>query len=113
MKNSTVIHSQGPYRILEVLDLSFDLSDLKGDCYNFELTGYTGTREQLKQEEKEFERTVKQEGVYGYVLQAWNPAVDAGWESVESCWGFVGQYDQHKHDFVDELKSIINSNMGA
>ncbi len=80
------------YRIIEKQDLNFDIEDLKGDCFDYEMSGYTGTREELKQEEKDFDDLVSREGVYGYILECWNPKSNHGWEHVDSCWGFVGQY---------------------
>lgn len=102
------IWESGNHRIMEYAQDDIELDDLKGDSYNYEASGYTGTREALLKEEKDFEYEIESEGVYGYVLEKWNPAVDAGWEHVDSCWGFVGQYQEapdHKyhHYIVAEL----------
>lgn len=99
------------FRIVEHLDVHADIEDLKGDVYNFDVCGYTGTREELRAEEVEFEETVSLEGVYGYVLEKWNPEAGKGYETVDSCWGFIGQYDEtderHNHDIVAEMKETI------
>lgn len=103
----------GLYRIRERPDAVADLEDLKGDCFNFEASGYTGTREQLAEEEKQFEDLVLREGVFGYVLERWNPSPGVGWEHVDSCFGFVGQYSPDDksglfdHYIVEEMKSQI------
>ena len=34
------------------------------------------------------ERDLDTCGAYGVILEKWNPEVDAGWEHVDSCWGF-------------------------
>lgn len=99
------------WRIVERSDDVISLQDLKGDCYDFEKSGYTGTREELEAEERDFERLVESEGVWGYELERWNPKPGVGYEHVDSCWGFVGQYSEHeerfKHYIVDELKEQI------
>lgn len=101
------------WRIIETPDEYVSFEDLKGDCFDFEKSGYTGTREELKQEEKDFEDFVNREGVFGYTLERWNPLPNKGWEHVESCWGFVGQYSpqdksgKFDHYIVEELKSQI------
>lgn len=110
-----VIHESecGFYRIVEKPDIYVDIADLKGDCFNFEASGYTGTREELAEEERQFEDLVEREGVFGYVLERWNPAPDHGWEHVDSCWGFVGQYSPNDrsglfdHYIVEEMKEQI------
>lgn len=97
------------YRIREMPDHDVSLEDLKGDCFNFEASGYTGTREELAKEERDFEELVEREGVFGYALETWNPTPDHGWEHVDSCWGFVGQYspseETFNHYIVEELQS--------
>lgn len=101
------------YRIVEELDEYADMDNLKGDCFDFEKSGYTGTREELAQEERDFEDLVNHEGVYGYVLERWNPEPGKGYEHVDSCYGFVGQYSpgdksgKFDHYIVEEMKSCI------
>ena len=75
------IFKQAEYRILEVLD--FD-------------TKIEGNPESVE--------------VYGYVLEKWNGEIDKGWEDVDSCFGFVGEYDEHSnnHSIVEEFKQLIN-----
>lgn len=109
MENKRVVFSSEKriYRIVELPDHDTDIDDLKGDIYNPELInemGYTGTVAELRAEELEFEDLVNREGVYGYRLERWNPEPGQGWETVDSCWGFVGQYSpEFKHYIVDEM----------
>lgn len=105
-----IIFEQGNYRIVELADTGYDIADLKGNMYN-PAAHFDLDQSQLKQEERDFEDLVSRKGVYGYELESWNPAVGAGWEYVDSCWGFVGQYSEtdeaFKHYIVDEMKQQI------
>jgi len=105
-----IIYEEKKYRIIERHDDDIDLDNLKGDSYNPRVNTDI-PEEKLKEEEKAFERLVNDEGVYGYVLERWNPGVGKGWEHVDSCWGFVGQYnpkeDVFNHYIVEELKGQI------
>ncbi len=105
LKTDKVIWKKGKYRIVEMLDEDYSLTDLKGDCY-CPKTNSDIDPEKLKQEELDFEDKVISEGVWGYCLQVWNPEIDHGWETTDSCWGFVGPYDPitNNHYIVDELK---------
>lgn len=107
-----VIHEQGNFRIVEIIESHADLDDLKGQSFDPSVNPEIPT-EQLKQEEREFEDLVSREGVFGYVLERWNPEVGAGWEHVDSCFGFVGQYSEHEeifnHYIVSEFKQQIES----
>jgi hypothetical protein len=115
MKNGTrEIEQKGSFRIIEQLDKYFDTDNLKGDVFNpdciAEMHDTEMTVEKLKAEEIAFENEVEQLGVYGYVLEKWNPEVGAGWEVVDSCWGFIGQYEEKadskfNHYIVAELRS--------
>ncbi len=96
------IWESGQYRITEHWDHDTDIESLKGDIYKPELIkemGYVGTVEELRAEELEFERQVESNGVFGYVLEKWNAEVGKGWTHVDSCWGFVGEYNEHNQDF--------------
>lgn len=101
------------YRIVEHEDQSATMEDLKGDCFspaaNPDIDPF-----HLKAEEQHFEDLVNHEGVFGYVLEKWNSEPSKGYEHVNSCWGFVGQYSESdktfNHYIVDELKSQINTN---
>lgn len=105
MKNGNIIWTSPDegWRIVEYPDTYVDFADLCGDSYDYERSGYTGTREELE----DFRDLVNREGVYGYVLERWNPSPNQGWESHDSCWGFVGQYsptDQtFNHSIVEEM----------
>lgn len=115
MGTRTVFTSEDKkFRITEIQDESFDIENLKGDLFNPDLIkemGYKGTVHELKCDEIEFIELVYREGVYGYVLERWNPEPGIGWEHVDSCWGFIGQYseteEKFKHYIVDELKGQI------
>lgn len=98
------------YRVVEKPDSDFDYDNLAGDCFNPKVNPEIPI-EQLKEEEQHFKDLIEREGVFGYVLERWNPEPNCGWEHVDSCWGFVGQYtpteDTFNHYIVDELKSQI------
>jgi len=98
------------YRILEYPDDSFGMQDLKGDSYCRKTNPDIDIVE-LARQEKEFEDLVNREGVFGYVLEKWNPKPGQGYEHIDSCWGFVGQYSESdsrfNHYIVEELKSQI------
>lgn len=98
------------YRILESQEMDIEMDNLKGDCYNPKVNTDIDADE-LKRQELQFENLVMDVGVYGYVLEKWNAEPGYGYEHVDSCWGFVGQYDANNQDFnhyiVDELLSQI------
>jgi hypothetical protein len=83
------------------------MENLKGDCFNPKVNTDI-PEEVLKNGEREFEELVNQEGVFGYVLERWNPKPGIGWEHIDSCWGFVGQYsesdERFNHYTVEELR---------
>jgi hypothetical protein len=115
--NKRIIKTIGAYRIIEMQDDMYDLEYLKGDQFNpkhFEEFGFASTNEQANAE-REFERLVESVGVYGYALERWNPEVGFGWTHVDSCWGFVGQYnetvEQFNHYIVNELLNIAKENV--
>jgi hypothetical protein len=110
MKNSNEIYQKGLYRILEVLDEYATLKDLKGDCFDPEVNDDIHPNV-LQRDEAAFEQEVEQEGVYGYILEVWNASVGMGWEQVDSCWGFVGRYEDYKHYIVDEFKDAIKEDI--
>jgi hypothetical protein len=63
-----VIYEKGAYRIIEVEDLSYDITDLKGDSFNPKYLS-----DDIKKEaENEFRDELEQKGVFGYILQKWN-----------------------------------------
>jgi len=106
-----LIHEEENYRIVEILDEYADIEDLKGDTYTPECHPDIPA-EQIREGEKAFEEEINREGVYGYLLLKWNPEIDHGWEHVDSCYGFVGQYEDSKdsryhHYIVDEMKEQI------
>lgn len=98
------------YRILEYVDVDYSLENLKGDCFNPSVNPDQDP-ETLKNEEVQFESLVKREGVFGYVLERWNPEPGTGWEHLDSCWGFIGSYNpdstNQDHYVVDEMKATI------
>jgi len=106
-----IIYQKNNYRIIELLDELISIDDLKGDSFDPELVTHL-SKEELLQQEREFENLVDREGVFGYALEVWNPSVDCGWTHVDSCFGFVGQFkkesEQFNHYIVDEFINQIN-----
>lgn len=98
------IYQETKFRIVEIADHTYTLEDLKGDCFCPD-TNTEIDVEELKKQERDFEVKVEREGVYGYSLEVWNPEVGHGWEHVDSCFGFIGQYDSKTNDhyIVDEF----------
>ena len=100
------------FRIVECDEHHYELSDLKGDCFN-PIVNPEIPKEELERQEIAFENLVNQEGVFGYVLQRWNGAPGCGYEHMDSCWGFVGRYSPKDrsglfdHYIVDEMKGAI------
>jgi antirestriction protein len=98
------------FRILEVPVDDYRLEDLKGDAFDFKTNPET-PQNILKQEEEEFEKHVEEVGVYGYQLEQWNSEPGAGWETVDSLYGFVGPYKQgdedQDHYIIEEMKAEI------
>jgi hypothetical protein len=93
-----IIFTQGNYRIVEHVDTDTTASEIQGE--------FLGAQHQ-----RDFYAMVEEKGVYGYELDRWNPAVGKGWEHVDSCWGFVGQFceteEMFNHYIVDEMKRAI------
>lgn len=106
---SKIVFESGVYRILEILDEFANIDDLKGDCYNPEVNSDISP-ELLEEQEREFEQKCYDEGVFGYILEKWNPEVGQGWEHVDSCFGFIGNYENEGHYIVDELASATYVN---
>lgn len=105
-----IIFKQGPYRITEIEDHNYSISDLIGD---YEGGSYT-------QAVADMEKLVNELGVYGFEIEKWDPAIGKGWESVDSCWGFIGQYssdeksDQHHYivgEFLELIKAVNKDNL--
>ena len=101
-----VVYRQENYRIIEVPDYYIDMEDLKVDCFCPNVNSEVDQKELLAQEEA-FELYVEEHGVFGYVLERWNPEVDRGWECEDSCYGFIGPYEIEKHYIVEEFKTNI------
>lgn len=102
MKNSHELYNSGGFRILEILDEIYEMENLKGDCFDPRHNPEIDAVE-LAAQEFNFEQKVFSEGVYGYVLEQWFPDVGRGWETVDSCWGFVGRHADENHYIVQEL----------
>jgi len=103
-----VLWQKDDQRIIEVADDCFDIDDLKGESYVPALNPDIPP-ETLRKQELDFEREIHYLGVFGYILEHWDPRVGAGWEEIDSCWGFVGQHDPSQEEFnhyiVEELKN--------
>ena len=93
-----VIFQQDNRRIIEVQDLYVYMDDLKGDCYKPEHNPDIDP-ETLAQQEKDFEEHVDTYGVFSYHVEEWNPEVDKGWEHIDGCTGFVGEFDESEENF--------------
>ncbi len=95
---TVVIYEQDNYRITREVSEGHTIEDLAGDSYEGDEQGL-----------KDFIDYVNQEGVFGFSLERWNPSINAGWEHIDSCYGFVGQTesDGSDHYIVAELKSQI------
>lgn len=102
----TVVRAIGEYRVVEVADTNYSLEDLKGDVYDRDVNPEI-PEEEMARQEAAFEAEVEREGVFGYVLQRWEPAVGVGWVTEESCYGFVGCFEDHAHDIVEEWMPIL------
>lgn len=110
MENIEVIETGTTTRIVRVPDRYYVMEWLKGDCFNPEVNDDIPV-EKLRQEEREFERRVEVEGVWGYLVQKWNPEVGIGWETIDSIWGFVGE-DFHGSEAEDEFKALLDWYLG-
>lgn len=104
-----MIWKNNDWSIIEVRDDSFSLKYLKGDTFDPRYVDHLSP-EQLAIEERLFEEKVEEEGVWGYCLQRWNPEVDRGWETVDSCFGFVGGYSWGKNDHYIVKEMIETAN---
>jgi hypothetical protein len=104
------------FRILEHIDECFDFEDLCGDTYKPECHPEI-PKAQILAELEQFKDLVEREGVYGYELQRWNPEPGQGYEHMDSCFGFVGQYSESdetfRHYIVDEMKETISRYTGS
>lgn len=103
-KEEEVIYEEGVFRIIAKPDVGSDLENLKGDMFDPEVNPELSP-EELKKEEKDFEKKIEREGVWGFVLEQWNPQKGIGWEELDGVWGFVGIEDDHY--IVDEYKAKI------
>ena len=98
------------FRIIEVIDDCSTFEDLCGDCYNPEVN-HDIDPEVLARDLRKFKRQWENEGVFGYVLENWNPMPGCGYETVDSCFGFVGSYQSdaegYDHYIVSEMLETI------
>ena len=101
-----VIFEKKDYRIIEIEDYDTNLEDLKGECYALEVNKSVD-KDLLKAEESQFETYFYEKGVFGYVLEKWDPSLGKGWSHIDSCFGFIGDYKTEKHYIVDDFKNYI------
>lgn len=98
------------YRIIENHHLDYLIDDLLGDSYDSEVNTDIDPKK-LEIEKNAYLKFIEDQGVFGYKLEIWNPEPDQGWEYVNSCWGFVGQYDPttpiFDHYIIEEMKNKI------
>ena len=101
-----ILRTIGEYRIVEIQDTDYSMDDLKGDCFNPSVNTDIDVKI-LKRDEIEFEKSVYDDDVFGYVLEKWDPSVGIGWVHVDSCWGFIGEYvegaEKYEHYIVAEF----------
>jgi hypothetical protein len=109
MKDKIIFQKNG-FRIVEVSDTEISFEDLCGDSYCHKSNPDIDP-EKLKKEKLEFLALVNDVGVFGYMLEKWNPEVGIGWAHVDSCHGFIGAYnpevDRFDHYIIEELKDQI------
>lgn len=101
-----VIKQVGNRRLIRTIDEDYDLNTLKGDTYN-PIYNPDISLNKLKNEERLFERRVREEGVWGYEVQQWNPEIGRGWQFVEAAWGFVGD-DFNGSGYDTDLLNKLN-----
>ncbi len=105
-----VIYKNDRFRIVQIEDHNYRLSDILGDCF-CPVTNPDIDPKKLVEEKSKFLSLVESAGVFGFELEVWNPGIDQGWIHLDSCWGFVGEYDekqdQFNHYIVTEMKFKI------
>ena len=90
-----ILYKKGKYQIEEVEDeIPFDEFVEGMEVENIE----------------DLKKTISEKGLYGYILSEWNEKIGCGWESIDSCWGFIGKYDckTNAHYIVEEFLNKIN-----
>lgn len=106
-----VIWENPTHRIVELPDDDSDLDILYGDMLNPECYPDIPLV-QLEHERREFERKVMVHGVFGYELESKCSCCES-WLYVDSCYGFVGAYDENSAEFnhyiVDEMKGQVKN----
>lgn len=112
--NNKVLYQVGPFRIVEIPNCDVRLEDLKGDCFN-PLANPSINAITLLKEELAFELEVKNEGVFGYTLEVWDPEVGMGWKEIDSCFGFIGPFhaENNRHYIFDEMKDLLTMKLQA
>jgi len=86
---------KGQVRVRVERDNDICYEDLAGDCYDVEYNKDTvpGGARTIRAQEREFQRLIERDGVWGYVSEVWRGCDACGrgeWEHVDSCWGFAG-----------------------
>lgn len=108
-----VIFQKENFRIVEKSDEFYNLDDLKCDVFNIEVNKDICPLV-LAEKKQFFEKKVSTMGVYGYILEQWNPSVGVGWEHIDSCHGFIGPFDETNkeqnhyivEEFIDQIESF-------
>ena len=83
---------------MELPDYDSTVDDLAGDCYDPKANPDMDPKT-LEIEFKRFKQRVEMDGVVGYVLEKWNPIPGCGYQCIDSCFGFIGQYDAGAEDY--------------
>lgn len=98
------------WRIREVLDMVTTFDDLCGDSFKPECNPDIDA-DDLARDLAKFKQRWLYEGTFGYILERWNPEPSVGYEHVDSCYGFVGEYSEgaesYDHYVINEFKQTI------
>jgi len=110
-----IVYQKLNYRIIEIKDEVTTFEYLKGDCF-CPIANSDIDKDALASDLRKFERRFNSESIYGYIVQKWNHEIGMGWEEIDSCYGFLGQYQEdaenYDHYIVQEFKEKIDSQKG-
>jgi hypothetical protein len=87
-------------------DCDADMANLKGDCFDPRCVDHISP-ERLKQQEKEFEQLVNDEGVWGIVARV-RCACCGRWHVAASVWGFIGSEVEDSECAIDIMDEALD-----
>lgn len=102
-----IIKEKNGYRFYAEEDSHFMIDNIKGELFDPKVHTDIDP-DLLKRHERELEERIENEGVWGIVLEKWDPAVGIGWEHIDSCWGFVGgdwKDSGHDKEMLDQMEA--------